>query len=73
MGLFQRGNAPDPAISRGSHDERPYDNLVIPETREFLGLLGVTKSFKSLKRLQEVEAYDVDYSALYQDPSGNLF
>ena len=43
------------------------------ETREFLGLLGVTKSFKSLKRLQEVEAYDVDYSALYQDPSGNLF
>ena len=43
------------------------------ETREFLSLLGVTKSFRSLKRLQELEVYDKDYSILYQDPSGNLF
>ncbi|QDZ20751.1 MAP kinase phosphatase 1 [Chloropicon primus] len=43
------------------------------ETREFLLVLGVTKTFRSLKKLPELEAYDRDYSLLYQDPSGNLF
>ena len=43
------------------------------ETREFLITLGVTGTYRSLKKLPELEEYDKDYSILYQDPSGNLF
>ncbi len=44
------------------------------ETREFLALLGVpAENYRSLKKLPEVEAYDKDYSAIYQSPSGHLF